>query len=263
LISTAVALASSENPSGFKDNLNFTSAVTPTNATGTVQFYTNSAAFDLEPLVAGQAASTNLSSLPRGTNFITAVYSGDAYDLSATNSLAVIVTNHPPQVAPAFYTLVAGLNLNIAVADLATNWSDADGDTLFVAAISPSTNGVVVTNTTPFLFYSDPNYVSDQFVCTVSDGFGGTNFQTVSINVVPQTNSTPVIAGVASQPAGLNLTLNGGYGSTYVLECAADLVSGNWSPVATNTLDMTGVWRFTDTQVTNFPQRFYRLKLAQ
>jgi hypothetical protein len=261
--SAAVTLAASENPSGFKDNLNFTAVVTPASATGTVQFYTNSTAFDLEPLVAGQATSLDISSLPRGTNLITAVYSGDASDLPATNGLAQIVTNHLPQVASAFYTLVAGLDLNIAVADLATNWSDADGDTPFIADISISTNGVVVTNATPFLFYVNTNYVGDQFVCAISDGFGGTNFQTVNITVVPQTNTTPSIAALVSQPGGVSLKLNGGYGSTYILQSTTDFIFGNWVPVATNTLDVTGVWQFTDTQATNLPQRFYRLQLLQ
>jgi subtilase family serine protease len=263
LLASTVAFASSENPSGCRDNLNFIAAVTPTNATGAIQFFTNGSAFVLETLVAGQAASTNVSSLPRGTNLVTAVYSGDASYLSASNSLAQIVTNHPPVVAPAFYSLVAGLDLNIAVADLATNWSDADGDTLSLTAISASTNGVVVTNTVPTLFYSNPNYVDDQFVCTISDGFGGANYQIVSIVVVPQTNSTPNISGVASQPSGVSLKLNGGYGSTYILESTTDFISGEWVPVATNTLGVTGVWQFTDAQATNFTQKFYRLKLAQ
>jgi hypothetical protein len=260
----SVALASSANPDGFKDSLNFTAAVTPTNATGTIQFLTNGTAFDLEPLAAGAANSTNLSTLPRGTNFITAIYSGDAGDLPATNTLAQIVTNHPPQVAPAFYTLVAGLDLTIAVADLATNWSDADGDLLAIAFINASTNGVTVTNALPDLFYTNPNYISDQFVCAVSDGFGGTNFQTVNITVVPQTNSTPAISSVAVQPAsGVTLKLNGGDGSTYVLESTGDLLAGNWEPVATNTLGITGTWQFTDFSATNNPARFYRLKLVQ
>ena len=263
LFSSSVALAASVNPAGFKDSLNFTAVVAPTNATGTVQFFTNTTAFDLEPLVAGAAASTNLSTLPRGTNLVTAIYSGDGSYLPATNSLAQIVTNHPPVVTPAFYTLVAGLDLNIAVADLATNWSDADGDALVIAAIATSTNGVAVTNTVPTLFYSNPNFVSDQFVCTVSDGFGGTNFQTVTITVVPQTNSTPNIAGVASQPPGVSLKLTGGYGSTYILESTTNFPAGDWSPVATNTLGVTGVWQFTDTQAAGIPNRFYRLKLVQ
>ncbi len=261
---SSLALASSANPDGFKDSLNFTAAVTPTNVTGSIQFLTNGTAFDLEPLFAGAATSTNLSTLPRGTNFITAIYSGDAGDLPATNTLAQIVTNHPPQVVPAFYTLVAKLGLNIAVADLATNWSDADGDLLAIVFINASTNGVTVTNALPDLFYSNPNYVSDQFVCAVSDGFGGTNYQTVNITRVPQTNATPAISSVAVQPAsGVTLELNGGYGSTYVLESADDLTAGDWQPLATNTLGLAGVWQFTDFSVTNNPVRFYRLKLVQ
>ena len=95
----------------------------------------------------------------------------------------------------------------------------------------------------------------------MADGFGGTNFQTVNIFIVPQTNTTPFIANVASQPGGLSLQLNGGYGSTYVLEGADDLIAGPWLPIATNTLGITGIWQFTDFGVTNNPVRFYRLKL--
>ncbi|MBW8864698.1 MAG: DUF5011 domain-containing protein [Verrucomicrobia bacterium] len=259
---STVALASSSNPDGFKDSLNFTATVTPTNASGTVQFLTNGAAFDLQPLVAGLATSTNITTLPRGTNLIAAIYSGGTSNFPATNSFVQIVTNHPPIISSAAYSLIAGTSLSIAVADLATNWSDVDGDTLSISDIAASTNGVVVTNTTPSLYYANSNYVDDQFVCTVSDGFGGTNFQTVSIFIMPQTNSTPNIISATSGPSGLTLKLTGAYGSTYILETRADLLSGGWAPVATNTPDIAGVWQFTDTQVTNFPNRFYRLKLG-
>jgi hypothetical protein len=258
----SVALVSSANPDGFKTGLNFTAAVMPTNASGTIQFLTNGTAFDLEPLSTGTATSTNLSTLPRGTNFITAIYSGDAGHLPATNSLAQIVTNHPPQVLPAYYMLVAGQNLSLAVADLATNWSDADGDPLTLAAINISTNGVTVTNTAPFLFYANPNYVNDQFVCVISDGFGGTNFQSVNITILPQTNSTPLITVAPPPVGGVTLQLNGAYHSTYILESATDLTVGDWQPVATNTLGLSGTWQFTDFGVTNNPSRFYRLELV-
>jgi hypothetical protein len=36
-----------------------------------------------------------------------------------------------------------------------------------------------------------------------------------------------------------------------------------WQPIATNMLDLTGTWQFTDVQVTNFLQRFYRLEYTQ
>ena len=261
LISTVIALASSENPSGFKDSLSFTAAVTPTNATGTVQFLTNGAAFDLEPLVAGTAVSTNLSSLPRGTNIVTAIYSGDADDLSATNTLAQIVTNHPPAATDVIYNRLAGYPLDIAVADLAANWTDADGDTVLLAGIGVSADGVTVTNNAGTLVYFDPNNVDDQFVCAISDGRGGTNFQTIYITI-ELTNTIPSIVGVGSGSNGsMTLSLGGAPGYTYILETTTNLAPAAWLPMATNTLGTNGLWQFTDTDAANFPQRFYRLKL--
>jgi uncharacterized repeat protein (TIGR01451 family) len=257
---TAVALAASANPSGFKDDLSFTAAVTPTNASGSIQFFTNSAVFDSEMLTAGQAVSTNVSSLPRGTNLITAIYSGDADDLPATNQLLQIVTNHPPTAVPVFFTREAGTPLEIALTNLAASWSDVDGDALSLAAIGISANGVTVTNDPVTLFYAGTNNVADQFVCTISDGFGGTAFQTVNIAV-----AFPNIISVVLNPAGsITLSLSAAPGYTYVLEATTDLSAfGNWLPVATNTLGTNGVWSFTDTSATNFPQQFYRLRLVQ
>jgi hypothetical protein len=237
--------------------------MTPADATGTIQFFTNGVAFDAEPLVAGTAVSTNLSTLPRGTNLIAAVYGGDSTYLPAMNTLEQVVTNHPPMVvSPVSYTVVAGLNLNIPVSGLATNWSDVDGDALAIASISPSTNGVAITNGGAFLSYASTNYVADQFTCLISDNFGGTNAEVINIVVQPQTNATPVIAQASLQPGGLTLTLNGAYNSTYILQSTTNLDSGTWTPVATNQLGITGVWQFTDTQATNTAQNFYRLELA-
>jgi hypothetical protein len=261
-VAPSVVLTSSENPSGFKESLAFTATVTPATATGTIEFLTNGTAFDVEPLASGTSTSAALATLPRGTNVVDARYSGDGTFLPASDSLAQTITNHPPVVWPAFYTLVAGTDLNLAVASLATNWSDPDGDTLFIAMLSVSTNGVVVSNTLPSLVYSNPNWVNDQFVCTISDGFGGSVYQAVNITVVPQTNSTPLISTIPSQPGRVTLQLQGAYGSTYVLQSTTNLWLGPWEPVATNTLDITGSWPFTDTQVTNYTRRFYRLMLA-
>ena len=260
LFASSVTVASSENPSGFKDSVNFTAAVTPTNAAGSVQFLTNGALFDTESLVAGQAASTNLASLPRGTNFITAIYSGDADDLPSTIWLAQIVTNHPPAVTNVFYIRPAGGFLDVAVSNLANFWGDADGDTVSLAAIGVSTNGVTVTNDAGTLVYFNSNNVADLFVCAVTDGWGGTNFQNVNISVV-----SPTIANVVANPdSPVALTLVGAPGYSYILETTTNLSSADgWQPVATNLLGTNGVLPFTDAQATNFPQRFYRLKLAQ
>jgi hypothetical protein len=264
LLSSTVALASSENPSGFKDNVHFTAAITPTNASGNAQFFTNGVVFDTEPVAAGAAVSTNISSLLRGTNFITAVYTGDASYLPASNSLAQVVTNHPPVAAPAFYTNTANFTLNIPIANLATNWSDVDGDTVSLADVSISTNGITLTNTGTALVYFNSNNVDDQFTCTITDGFGGTNFQTVTIASAPLPDTTPLITGIVVAGDGnVTLSLGGALGYTYILEMTTNLILPvSWQPVATNTLGTNGVWQFNDAQATNFAQRFYRLKLA-
>ena len=203
--------------------------------------------------------------MPRGTNQITAIYSGDANDLSATNALAQIVTNHPPVATPFFVNRFAGLLLKIPVANLSSNWSDVDGDTVSLAAIGVSTNGVTVTNNAGTLIYCNSNNVNDQFVCTITDGWGGTNFQNVFITVLPlPNNAIPSIAGLAVGANNtISINLAGASGFTYVLEMNTDLVlPGNWLPVATNVLGANGVWQFNDT-TTNNPQQFYRLKLVQ
>jgi hypothetical protein len=264
LLASTVVLTSSGNPSGYKDSVNFTASVTPTNAAGTVQFFTNGTLFDTGTLMAGQSTSTNLAALPRGTNLITALYSGDANDLPATNALAQVITNHPPIAAAAFYNRVAGFPLNIAVADLATNWTDVDGDTISLVDVGVSTNGVTLTNNAGTLVYFDSNDVADQFVCAISDGWSGTNFQTVNITLAPPVSSTPIITSVAGNPDGsFTLNLAGATGYTYILETTTNLNSPeSWLPVATNTLGTNGVWQFNDAQATNFSQRFYRAKLV-
>ena len=40
---------------------------------------------------------------------------------------------------------------------------------------------MTLTNTGTALVYFNSNNVADQFTCTITDGFGGTNFQTVAI----------------------------------------------------------------------------------
>ena len=261
LITPGLALDSSVNPSGYKDDLSFTAAINPADAIGTVEFFTNSVSFDLKSLVAGTAISADLSSLPRGTNFVTAIYSGDASHLPVTNTIAQLITNHPPIAADVFYSYVPGFPLEIEVADLALYWTDVDGDPVSLNDFSVSTNGMVLTGSGGTLVYFNPNRIVDQFFCTISDGWDA-SFQTV--HLVPPADPTPNITSVATRPDGsFKLDLIGAPGYTYVLQTTTNLFSsGDWLSVATNTLGTNGVWHFTDLSATNFPQQFYRLKLA-
>lgn len=263
LAASSLSLASSENPSGYRDRVDYIAGVSPTNATGSIEFFTNGVHFATGNVTPGLVTSTNLSALPRGTNLLTAIYLGDANYLPSTNRLLQIVTNHPPMAASAAYTLATNLALSISLTGLATNWTDADGDVISLAAVSTSTNGITLTNTGTALFYSNSNNVPDQFTCTISDGWGGTNFQTVSIAPAPSPVSTPLISGVTlSGDGNVQLSLGGAAGDTYVLETTTNLLgAASWLPLATNTLGTNGVWQFSDSQATNFSHRFYRLKL--
>jgi subtilase family serine protease len=264
LVSSVLSLNASSNPAGFRDALNFLAGISPTNANGTISFLTNGVSFDIEPLVGGQAISTNLVSLPRGTNLITAIYSGDVNDLPATNSLDQIVTNHPPVAASVSYFRQAGAGLNIAVADLATNWTDVDGDTVSLSDVSVSTNGVTLTNNAGTLIYSNANDEADEFVCAISDGWGGTNFQTVNITINSGNGSNAIITSVSANLDGsFTLTFAGTPGASYVLETTTNLSSPSiWLPTSTNTAETNGVWQFQDLTATNYQQRFYRLVQA-
>jgi hypothetical protein len=75
----------------------------------------------------------------------------------------------------------------------------------------------------------------------------------------------PTIAGIAANPDGsITLQLGGSPGATYILESKSNLVPPDpWLALATNVIDLTGLWQFTDPQTTNFPQKYYRLKYTQ
>jgi Cadherin-like domain len=147
--------------------------------------------------------------------------------------------------------------LAIALTNLAANWSDEDGDPVSLVSVSVSTNGVTLTNSAGYLTYFNPANGNDQFTATITDGFGGTNYETVKLRAV-----FPFINGFSANPDGtLSLTLTGAPGVTYVLESAPSLQPPVWVPVFTNTLDGTGVWNFNTGPTTNAVQTFYRLQL--
>jgi len=152
----AVALVSSQNPSGHAVPVNFT-ATLPAYATGTIQFLTNGVNFDNEPLTTGSAGSVANTTLPLGSSVIAAVYSGDANDASRTNSLTQVV--EAPQfnaatldpsglimsgsfgVSNATFYVLATTDLTLPLAQwttVLTNQFDVNGNYNFTNAINPN-----------------------------------------------------------------------------------------------------------------------------
>jgi anthranilate/para-aminobenzoate synthase component II len=254
---TSITLNSSENPSGFQDSINFTSAV-PAFASGTVDFKTNGVLFDTESLTAGSATSVATTALPRGTNVITVEYAGDANDLGSTNSINQVVTNHPPVIANVVTNNeTLGLTFQISIAGLsnAAAWSDVDGDTLTLSSVGPtSANGVSVTNDSNFIYYTLPVTNNDSFSYTISDGFTNTT-GTVYVNAVSP--PTAAVLSVVTTNGVPTISFVGGPGSTNVVQATTNLLN-SWVNISTNKADNSGMWQVTDTNATNFPGRFYR-----
>jgi hypothetical protein len=208
-------------------------------------------------LCAGAVAVTPSGSVNTavvGTNTLTyKADDGNGNTNTATRTVIVRDTT-PPTILWSFTNLVLAANSNCVAAMpnvTGTNYLQATDLSLPLTITQTPTNNASLPLGT--------NVV----VITVADAWDNKAYSTNCITVVPTTNSTPFIAGVTAAGGGVTLQLTGGYGSTYVLESTTNVPSGAWEPVVTNTVGVTCQWQFTDTQVTNYSQRFFRLQLVQ
>ena len=260
---TAIALLSPENPAGYRDSVFFTAA----NLSGvpggeSVVFSTNGVAYSTNALAGGGASSSATTSLPRGTNTITVAYLGDANYIGSTNTLNQIVTNHPPVAGAMTVTRTAGLWLLISLSNLATNWSDADGDLVELTGVNlQSTNGVNLvavnwttnldgsigtTNAGACIGYTNSPNVNDQISYGISDGWGGTNIGYINIVLQSSVAGTNSITGITL--GGTNVVSAFGIpGYDYILERATNLAAAVWIDISTNPAATNGVINAADT----------------
>ena len=170
-----------------------------------------------------------------------------------------IRVNRRPVASQAVFTYDAPEVLQIPIAGLIANATDADGDTISLAGVSLTTsNGVnVITNDT-FIVYSNSVSAVDHFGYTLSDGRGGTATGTVQIALSPRPR-------FASYPAieadSVRLRFSGEPGSTYYVERSTNLPV--WLSVSTNVAPANGIIEYTDLfQGLNSlpPATFYRLR---
>ncbi len=261
---TFVGASSSKNPSGFTDNVSF-QATLPVYATGSVVFSSTNGPISTNNVSSGAATSLSITNLSRGTNVIILAYLGDGnYFGSTNNTLLQIVTNHPPVASVLTVTRTAGLALIIPLANIATNWSDADGDTVELTGVTMySTNGInlmalnwttnldgsiVPTNAYAYLGYTNSPNVPDQISYSISDGQGGTNIgyvRIVSQSSVTGTNS--ITTYNFTSPNSNTITAYGIPGYSYILERATNLTSPIWVDLQTNQAATHGVINATDT----------------
>jgi large repetitive protein len=107
---TSLTLISSANPSIAGRPLWLTATVSPSTATGTVQFLDGATVLGTST-IAGGWATLSVSTLPAATHAITALYSGDAGDSASTSAILseTIAPASPVVVTPNVITTLAGL----------------------------------------------------------------------------------------------------------------------------------------------------------
>jgi len=172
--------------------------------------------------------------------------------------------NNPPVARVTTVNRNPGAGLVIAVADLATNWSDVDGYAVALAGVNlTSTNEVQLVVNSDGIFYTNNLNLNDRFNYTIIDGQGESALGTVV--VVP---TTEVVVG---QPK--SITMDGGTvtilfvgnveGYSYKVQRTTNLLTSQWVTIGMTNAPVGGAFQFND----NFgdlggvppPAAFYRL----
>ncbi|HTB83338.1 MAG TPA: YDG domain-containing protein [Candidatus Sulfotelmatobacter sp.] len=240
---SGLAFNSSVNPAGYLGNVTFT-ATLPSDATGTVTLFTNGVSFASGAPGSG-AFAASLASLPRATNLVTAIYSGDANYAAATNSLSEIITNHPPQTGYFTFSVTNGISLKVSLSSLLTATVDPDGDAVSLVNVSStSTNGMPIATNSTLLLFRNTNYVNDSFSYVVKDNYGGfaTGQVYVASVIAPFTGqNTTLFTGGSSNL----LTFHGIPDYSYVVQRSVNLLT--WKSISTNTAGNTGAINYMDT----------------
>jgi hypothetical protein len=247
----AFDLLSSTPTNGYHAAVFFTATNLPVDAASNVVFSANGVSFSTNAVVNGGAASLSLTNLPRGTNLIAAIYAGDLNYLPGTNTLNQVVTNHPPVANAVAYNRGSLMSWKISISNLLTNATDVDADTLTLAGVSVSTNGVTLdTNSYPgHVAYYNAGHVDDQFSYTVSDGFGGSSTGVITLAWLDTNAVTgPITGQITSFTGGVaNLTFHGIPNYSYITERSTNLSPAVWIPISTNSAATNGVISVSDT----------------
>ncbi len=213
-------------------------------------------ATDLSGALTISQSPTDGEILSLGTNLVIIVFNDASGNAAYSTNCIVVQDQAPPEIfnQPQSQTNLAGTTAKLnagatACTPLTWQWffnnaplDNQTNGTLTMAPVSVSNAG-------------------DYFVVASASGGSSTSIvATLTVDLIP-----PGVNGVAFIPdGGFNLNLTGTPGYTYILQSTTNLaVADGWLSIATNTIDTNGVWLFADPSATNYPQQFYRLKLAE
>ena len=149
--SPVVTLTSSTNPSAPGQSVTFTASL-PSGVSGTVTFTSGATALGTSPLGAGIATATT-TSLPIGSDAITATYNGDGNYNSATGALTQVVNKPPPPITvttsgPSTSGDPVTITTTLPPGTTGTVTVTSGGIPVGSGTINPTTGTVTITTTT-------------------------------------------------------------------------------------------------------------------
>ena len=199
---------------------------------------------DGSPITSATNATLGITNAVRANagNYTVVVSNGSG---SVTSLVATLTYtgNVAPVANPSTYSRPAGFSLKIAiVGGLSTYWSDADGDPVALTNAISSTNGATVSYDSDFVYYSNPNDVSDQINYTIGDG------QSTSPGVISITIGTGTSFGggqaVTITGNSVTVTFAGIPTYQYTVQRSTNLV--DWVSIFTTNAPSNGVFIYTD-----------------
>jgi len=255
---TTGALVSSANPALPGGPVTFTLTVTPVapgagTPTGLVNFRIDGSVAGSGTL-SGGVVTYSSSSLSHGTHTVVAEYAGSTDFVGVTNTLSPVETINTPPVAgneTVYRALTVGVKLRLA--NLLTNATDANGDTLTVVLSPASANGGTITTNFGWVFYTPASgYTNaDSFTYTVSDGYGGSATGTVTVDILVDDDAGQNLVITDLGAGSYRIDGSGIPGRTYRLQYNDSLLStpANWLDLSGGsvTADILGTFQYTDT----------------
>jgi VCBS repeat-containing protein len=173
-----------------------TFTVTATSGTALSYQWYKDGLLNLDMLLTGQTSNTlvinNVGLLDPG-NFYVVVRNAGGTQESRHASLSIVLLNNPPVANNDSYTTLEDGPLILSAPGILANDTDANGNTLTAAVVSPPAHGSLILNSNgSFIYTPNTNYNgSDSFTYAAHDGSVTGNVATVSIQVTP-VNDPPV-----------------------------------------------------------------------
>jgi Bacterial Ig-like domain (group 3)/FG-GAP-like repeat len=206
---TAGTLTSSVNPSLPGGAVTFTDTLSPTNVTGTVTFANGSTVLGSSNITNGVATLTT-STLPLGSDLISAAYSGDGNDNASTATLTQVVAKLSPTVSvstsgPSIFGQSVSISASVPAGPTGTIVIMSGGITLGSGTITSSSG--VVTITTKILPAGTDTITANYSGDATNNSASGSTTQSVSNASPAITLSSSANPSVTNQSVTFTATL--------------------------------------------------------